>query len=154
MNSALAGDEARRNGFDEAIFLSEDGHVAEGAACNIFLVRNGKLCTPPTTDNILEGITRDCIMTLARRELGLDVVERSIDRSELYICDELFFTGTAVELAPITRVDHRPVGDGKVGPIAERLRTLYNDAVRGELPAYTHWVDPVFHPVSAGLGVR
>ncbi|MCU0226230.1 MAG: branched-chain amino acid transaminase, partial [Bryobacterales bacterium] len=154
VNSALAGDEARRNGFDEAIFLSEDGHVAEGAACNLFLLRNGKLCTPPSTDNILEGITRDCIMTLARRELGLDVVERSLDRSELYICDELFFTGTAVELAPITRVDHRPVGDGVVGPVASRLRTLYMDAVRGELPAYTHWVNPVYHPVAAGTGTR
>ncbi len=154
VNSALAGDEARRNGFDEAIFLTEDGHVAEGAACNLFLVRNGKLCTPPSTDNILEGITRDCIMTLARRELGLDVVERSLDRSELYICDELFFTGTAVELAPITRIDHRPVGDGEVGPIAARLRALYHNAVHGQLPAYTHWVNPVYHPVSASAGTR
>ncbi|MDZ7637056.1 MAG: branched-chain amino acid transaminase [Bryobacterales bacterium] len=154
VNSALAGDEARRNGFDEAIFLTEDGHVAEGATANIFVVRNGKLITPPATDNILEGITRDAVMTLARREMGLDVVERSIDRSELYICDEVFFTGTAVELAPITQVDHRPVGEGVVGPVAECLRQLYIDAARGRHAAYAHWVEPVYHPVSEGVRLR
>ena len=110
VNSALASDDARRCGFDEAIFLNESGHVAEGATCNIFMVRKGKLITPPVTENVLEGITRDAVMELAQRELGLLVVERPIDRSELYICDELFFTGTAVGLAPIVRVDHRPVG--------------------------------------------
>ena len=108
MNSALASDEARRDGFDEAIFLNESGHVAEGATCNIFMVRKGKLITPPVTENVLEGITRDSIMELAQRELGLQVVERPIDRSELYMCDELFLTGTAVGIAPIVRVDHRP----------------------------------------------
>jgi branched-chain amino acid aminotransferase len=154
VNSALAGDEARRNGFDEAIFLTEDGHVAEGASANLFVVRQGRLITPPASDNILEGITRDCVMTLARREMGLDVVERSIDRSELYVCDEVFFTGTAVELAPITRVDHRPVGDGKVGPVAGRLRMLYHEAARGVLAAYAHWVRPVYHPVAEGLHAR
>jgi branched-chain amino acid aminotransferase len=154
VNSALAGDEARRNGFDEAIFLTEDGHVAEGASANLFVVRNGRLITPPASDNILEGITRDCVMTLARREMGLDITERSIDRSELYVCDEVFFTGTAVELAPITRVDHRPVGDGVVGPVASRLRTLYQEAARGSLAAYAHWVRPVYHPVSESLRVQ
>lgn len=144
VNSALASDEARRNGFDEAIFLTESGHVAEGATCNIFMVRSGKLVTPPATDNILEGITRDCVMTLARREMGLEVVERSIDRSELYVCDELFFTGTAVELAPITQVDHRPVGEGVIGPVAGRLRRLYEDATRGRLDRYHHWLEPVY----------
>ena len=147
VNSALAGDEARRNGFDEAIFLTESGHVAEGATCNIFMIRGGKLVTPPATDNILEGITRDCIMTLARREMALEVVERSIDRSELYLCEELFFTGTAVEVAPITQVDHRPVGEGRVGPLTGRLRSLYEDATRGRLDAYHHWLLPVHHPV-------
>ena len=112
VNSALASDEARQCGFDEAILLNESGHVAEGATCNIFMVRKGTLITPPVTENVLEGITRDSVMELARRELGLQVVERPIDRSELYVCDELFFTGTAVGVAPVVRVDHRPVKDG------------------------------------------
>jgi len=140
VNSALACDEARLNGFDEAIFLTEQGHVAEGATCNIFMVRNGKLITPPPSENILEGITRDSIMELARRELSLDVVERPIDRSELYVCDEVFFTGTAVEIGPITKVDHRPVGSGKVGEISAALRRLYEDATRGHLPQYRRWL--------------
>ena len=149
VNSALAGDEARRNGYDEAIFLTESGHVAEGAASNIFLVRDGKLITPPVTENILEGITRACVMELARDRLFLKGEERRVDRSELYIGDELFFTGTAVEVAPITRVDHRPVGDGQIGPITRALRQLYTDATRGRLEAYRHWVAPVYHSASA-----
>lgn len=148
VNSALAGDEARRNGYDEAIFLNESGHVAEGASCNIFLVREGKLVTPPVTENILEGITRASVMELARQELRLEVVERRVDRSELYICEEAFFTGTAVEVAPIVRVDHRPVGEGRIGPLTAALRKLYADAMRGRLPAYQKWVLPVYHPVA------
>ncbi|MBA3973753.1 MAG: branched chain amino acid aminotransferase [Candidatus Solibacter sp.] len=147
VNSALAGDEARRNGFDEAIFLTESGHVAEGATCNIFMVRKGQLVTPPPSDNILEGLTRDSVMQLARREMRLEVVERSIDRSEMYVCDELFFTGTAVEVGPITQVDHRPVGDGTIGKTTARLRQLYADAVRGGMDSYQHWLLP------AGMGV-
>lgn len=139
-NSALATDEARRSGFDEAILLDENGHVAEGATCNIFMARQGKLITPPVTDNVLEGITRDCIMTLAARELGLDILERSIDRSELYVSDELFLTGTAVGLAPVVRVDHRPVGDGVIGPLTRALLQLYFDATRGHLPVYRKWL--------------
>jgi branched-chain amino acid aminotransferase len=149
VNSALAGDEARRNGFDEAIFLTESGHVAEGAACNIFLVREGKLVTPPVTENILEGITRASVMELARKELGMEVIERRVDRSELYVCDEAFFTGTAVEVAPITRVDHRPVGNGQIGPVTDKLRRLYVDATRGRLESYRNWVFPVYQTVSA-----
>lgn len=143
VNSALAGDEARRSGFDEAIFLTESGHVAEGATCNIFMVRNGKLITPPSTDNILEGITRACVMELAHNELGIDVVERSIDRSELYVCDELFFTGTAVEVGPITRVDHRTVASGNVGPMTRDLADMYVRATRGQMDGYRHWLMPV-----------
>jgi branched-chain amino acid aminotransferase len=149
VNSVLASDEARRNGHDEAIFLTESGHVAEGATCNLFMVRNGKLVTPPGTDNILEGITRASVMDLARNEMGLEVVERSIGRSELYVCDEVFFTGTAVEIAPIVHVDHRPVGKGEVGPIAAKLRSLYIEATRGRLPAYRHWLWPVYRSVVA-----
>ncbi len=150
VNSALAGDEARRNGYDEAIFLTESGHVAEGAACNIFLARDGKLITPPVTENILEGITRASVMELARNELGLEVTERRVDRSELYICDEIFFTGTAVELAPVVRVDHRPVGSGEIGPVTAALRKLYLDATRARLPAYHKWILPVYRRVAAG----
>ena len=109
-NSALASDDARRCGFDEAILLNESGHVAEGATCNIFMVRKGRLITPAVTENVLEGITRDSVMELAQRELGLEIVERPIDRSELYVCDELFLTGTAVGIAPVVRVDHRAGG--------------------------------------------
>jgi len=144
VNSALASDDARRSGFDEAIFLNESGHVAEGATCNIFMVRKGKLITPPVTENVLEGITRDAVMELAQRELGLLVVERPIDRSELYVCDELFFTGTAVGLAPVVRVDHRPVGDGAIGAVTREVRQLYFDATRGHLPTYWSWLTPVY----------
>jgi branched-chain amino acid aminotransferase len=144
VNSALAGDEARLNGFDEAIFLTESGHVAEGASCNIFVVRGGKLITPPVTENILEGITRDSVMELARQELHLEVVERRVNRSELYVADEIFFTGTAVEICPISRVDHRTVGAGNVGPVTTALRNLYVQATRGHLPVYRKWVVPVY----------
>jgi branched-chain amino acid aminotransferase len=144
VNSVLAGDEARRNGFDEAIFLTESGHVAEGATCNIFLMRGGKLITPAGSENILEGITRNCIAELARNELHLDVMERQVSRSELYLAEEMFFTGTAVEIAPVVRVDHRKVGSGAIGPVAAELRRLYMDATRGRLAAYRHWLLPAY----------
>ena len=149
VNSALAGDEARRNGFDEAIFLTEAGHVAEGATCNIFMVRAGKLITPPGTENILEGITRNCVMELARNELHMEVIERPIDRSELYVADELFFTGTAVEVGPVTQVDHRAVGSGSIGPVAAELRFLYLEATRGRMEKYSHWLLPAYEPAPA-----
>jgi branched-chain amino acid aminotransferase len=144
VNSALASDEVRRNGFDEAIFLNESGHVAEGATCNIFMVRRGKLITPSVTENVLEGITRDSIMELAQRELGLEVVERPINRSELYMCDELFLTGTAVGVAPIVRVDHRPIKDAAIGPVARKLQQSYFDATRGHLEVYRKWLLPIY----------
>ena len=144
VNSALASDEAHRCGFDEAILLNEGGHVAEGATCNIFMVRNGKLITPPVHENVLEGITRDSVMELARNELGLEVLERPIDRSELYICDELFFTGTAVGIAPVVRVDHRPVKEGVIGPVSLGIQQLYFDATRGHMQAYRNWLTPVY----------
>lgn len=142
VNSALAGDDARRAGFDEALFLNENGQVAEGASCNMFMVRNNRLITSLITENVLEGITRDSVMELAQRELGLEIAERPIDRSELYICDELFLTGTAVGVAPVVRVDHRPVNDGAIGAITREIRLLYFQAVRGHLPAYRKWVVP------------
>jgi branched-chain amino acid aminotransferase len=144
VNSALATDEAHLSGFDEAIFLNESGHVAEGATSNIFMVRNEKLITPSVTENALEGITRSSVMELAHRELGMQIVERPIDRSELYICDELFFTGTAVGVAPIVRVDHRPVKNGAIGGVTQAIQRLYLDATRGHLQAYRNWLTPVY----------
>ena len=144
VNSALALDEARRSGHDEAIFLNDDGHVAEGATSNLFMVRDGKLVTPPGTDNILEGITRASVIELAQRYLGVQAVERSIDRSELYVCDELFFTGTAVEVTPVLEIDHRPVGTGEVGSLTQKLRALYTDATRGRIAGCVNWLWPVY----------
>lgn len=144
VNSVLASDEVKRAGFDEAIFLNESGHVAEGSTCNIFMVRDGKLITPPGTENILEGITRATMMELASCELHLPVIERPIDRSELFVCEELFFTGTAVGLAPVTRVNHRNVGEGAIGTVARQLKHLYAEIVRGRSPQYHHWLTPVY----------
>ena len=143
-NSALASDEARRSGFDEAILLNQDGHVAEGATCNLFMVRDRKLITPPVHDNVLEGITRNCVMQLARREMRIEVVERSIDRSELFVCDEVFLTGTAVGIGPVVRINHRPVRDGAIGPLTHGIRQLYVDAVHGRLGEYREWLTPVY----------
>lgn len=144
VNSAFIKTDALRAGFDEAIALNADGHVAEGSAENIFVLRDGVLLTPPVTDNVLEGITRRTIMTLVRDELGMEVVERSIDRSELYIADEIFFCGTGVQIAAITKIDHRPIGAGKMGPLASDLRELYFDVVRGKVAKYRHWNTPVY----------
>ncbi len=144
INSALAKTDANLNGYDEALVLTQDGHISEGSAENFFLVRNGQLVTPPITANILEGITRDTIMTLAREEMGLDTIERSIDRSEVYTCDEAFFCGTGVQVAAITRIEHRPVGTGAIGPVVSRIREIYFDVVRAQNPKYKHWCVPVF----------
>jgi branched-chain amino acid aminotransferase len=149
VNSAFIKSDAARSGFDEAIVLTNDGHVSEGSAMNIFIMRAGKLITPPLTDNILEGITRRTIMTLASQELGLEVVERSIDRTEVFICDELLMTGTAAQVTAVTMVDHRPIGDGVMGPITAQLRQLFDDAVRGKMPAYSDWNAPVYVAESA-----
>jgi branched-chain amino acid aminotransferase len=144
VNSALAKSEAMRAGFDDAIVLTADGHISEGSAANFMLVRNGVVITPPITDNILEGITRRTVMELLEKEMGMPVLERSIDRSEIYIADEALFVGTGVQIVAITRVDHRPIGTGRIGPIASALRELYFRVVRGELPAYRHWCAAVY----------
>jgi branched-chain amino acid aminotransferase len=140
VNSALAKTDAKLSGFDDAILLSEDGHVAEGSAMNLFLVRNGRLITPSVTSNILEGITRDTIIQLAKQELGLEVEGRSIDRTEIYVADELFLCGTATEIAPVTKVDHRVIGNGKTGELTQKLQDVYQRVVRGKLPQYQHWL--------------
>ncbi len=144
VNTALIKSDAELAGFDEALVLTQDGHVSEGSAENIFIVRDGVLITPPVTDNILEGITRRTIIELAREELGLPVVERPIDRTEIFICDELFLTGTAAQVTAVTRVDHRPIGEGKMGPITAQLRELFQQVVRGKHPKYRHWLEPVY----------
>jgi branched-chain amino acid aminotransferase len=138
-NSALIKTDAVRAGFDDALVLTQEGHISEGSAMNVFILRNGCLVTPPSTENILEGITRRTVMELAQKELNLPVVERPIDRTEIYICDELFMTGTAVQVTAVTQIDHRPVGKGVMGPVAAELRRLFNDVVRGNDPRYAHW---------------
>ena len=139
LNSVLAKQEAIRNGFDEAIMLDPSGFVAEGSGENIFLVKNGKLKTPPLT-SVLDGITRDCIITIARDE-GFDVLEQYFSRDELYTADEVFLTGTAAELTPIRAVDRRQVGDGKTGPITRKLQDVYFDAIKGGNEKYIGWLD-------------
>jgi branched-chain amino acid aminotransferase len=145
VNSAFAKSEAIQNGFDEAIMLTHEGHVSEGSAENIFLVINGELATPAPTENILLGITRDTVIELARRELGRITRERQIDRTELYVADEIFMCGTGAQIAPIISVDHRPVGNGKIGPISSAIQQLYNDVVRGRSSDYrAQWCTPVY----------
>jgi len=143
-NSALIKSDAVLAGFDEALVLSQDGHVSEGSAMNVFMVRDGVLITPPPTENILEGITRRSVMELARAELGLQVVERRIDRTEVFICDELFFTGTAAQVTAITRVDFRTIGGGQMGPVTSQLRSLFDDVLHHKLAKYSSWLTPVY----------
>ncbi len=138
-NSAFIKTDAIRSGFDEALVLTQAGHISEGSAENVFMVRDGVLYTPAVYENILEGITRRSIMELAAAELGMDVVERPIDRTEVYICDELFMTGTAAQVTAITKVDHRPVGLGVMGPVATKLRELFFDILRGKNEKYAAW---------------
>jgi branched-chain amino acid aminotransferase len=143
-NSALIKTDAVQSGFDEALVLTQEGHVSEGSAMNFFMVRNGVLITPTITENILEGITRRTAIDLARQEMGVEIIERPIDRTEVYMSDELFMTGTAAQIVAITRVDHRQIGSGKMGPIATRLKELYQEVVRGKLSEYQHWNTPVY----------
>ncbi len=142
VNSILAKTEATLAGFDEAIILNQDGHVCEGSGENLFVVSEGRMITPSLEDNVLPGITRDTVIQLAQSELGLDVLERSIDRSELYLADEVFLTGTAAHLTPVVELDHRPIADGKAGPISSKLQKMYFDIVVGRTEKYRHWCTP------------
>ena len=144
VNSALAKSDANLSGFDEAIMLNQDGHVAEGSAENVFILRKGKIVTPPVTDNILEGITRNTMMTLLRDELGMEIVERSIDKSEVYLAEEAFLVATGAQIVAITKIDHRKLGNGSMGPVTQKLRDLYFDVVRGKVPKYRQWCWPVY----------
>lgn len=144
VNSAFIKTDAVRAGFDEAIVLNEDGHISEGSAANFFMLRNGVFATPPITDNVLEGITRRTVMQLIRDELRMEVQERQIDRTELYLADEMFYCGTGAQISAITRVDHRPVATGKMGDLTARLRNMYFDIVRGRLAKYRDWCYAVY----------
>ena len=144
VNNAMAKTEAQLNGFDEAIMLNSDGHVSEGSGENIVMIRGGKLISPPETDNILEGLTLDTAFEIAQQELGLEIERRSIDRSELYIADEIFMTGTAAHVTPVTEVDRVPIGDGGTGPISAQIQKTYFDMITGKLPQYSDWISPVY----------
>jgi branched-chain amino acid aminotransferase len=139
LNSALAKTEAIVHGYDEAIVLTMDGHVSEGSAENVFLFRDGVFVTPPVTDDILEGVTRRLVIQLIKEELKLPVVERSVDRTELYVSEELFLCGTAAQVSPVVEVDGRKIADGKVGELSQELQQLYFKAVRGDNPKYASW---------------
>jgi branched-chain amino acid aminotransferase len=143
VNSALARSEAEQAGFDEAIVLREDGTVSEGSAMNIFMVRDGKLITPPENGDLLVGITRNSVIEIASADLGLLVVERPIARTELYVSDELFFTGTGAQVAPVRSVDRRLIGGGRPGPISKKLQDIYFEAVQGKIAKYRRWCTPV-----------
>jgi branched-chain amino acid aminotransferase len=142
VNMAFQKSEAELNGFDEAIVLTADGHVNEASAANLFVVRDGVAITPPVTDDILEGVTRKALLELLKNE-GIPTEVRSIDRSELYIADEMFLCGTGVQISPVIEIDHRPVGSGGIGPIGGLVRERYFDAVRGRLPEYSHWLTEI-----------
>jgi branched-chain amino acid aminotransferase len=144
VNSALAKSEALENGFDEAIVLTEDGHVSEGSAENIFMFKDGVFVTPAVTDDILEGVTRRILIGMIRDELKVPVVERSIDRTELYVCDELFMCGTGAQVAPVIEVDRRPVGMGGIGEMTQELQSIYFGAVHGDNPKYAGMAVPVY----------
>lgn len=143
-NSAFIKTDAALAGFDEALVLTQEGHVSEGSAMNIFMLRDGVVVTPPITENILEGITRRTVIELLRQELGMTVVERPIDRTEVYLCDEFFMTGTAAQITAVTRVDHRPIGSGEMGPVTGQLRQLFEQVVYGRHPKYRRWITPVY----------
>lgn len=144
VNSALAKSEAMLAGFDEAILLNQDGHVSEATAANFMMVRDGSLVTPPITANLLEGIVRKSLVELARDRLGLGIEERNIDRSELYMADEVFFCGTGVQMAAVGTIDHRTIGDGGRGPVTRDLGEIFHRVLTGEEPDYRHWVTPVY----------
>lgn len=144
LNSGLASMEVIQNGFDEAILLNSNGYVCEGPGENIFIVRNGKIITPPPSDDILEGITRSVVMELAEKELKTPVIERSITRSELYRADEVFFSGTAMEVAPVVSVDRRQVADGKPGEVYKQIKDLFFGLTTGKNEKYKHWCTPIY----------
>ena len=144
LNSALARREAMDNGYTEAILLTEDGHVSEGSAEHVFIVRDGQLISPPSTADNLDGITRQSLITLAREDLDIPFVERPIGRTELYVADEVFLCGTGAEITPVRSVDRRAIGDGAIGPVTRRLSEHFEAVVRGRVPERADWLTPVW----------
>ncbi len=144
VSSALAKTEAIENGFDEALMLTPDGYIAQGSGENVFIIVDGKLVTPPNTDGLIVGITRNTAITLAREELGIETEERHIDRVELYTADECFLTGTAAHITPVAEIDHRKIADGEIGKVTGELQKLYQNAILGNNPKYADWCTPVY----------
>ncbi|MEM6995792.1 MAG: branched-chain amino acid transaminase [Myxococcota bacterium] len=144
LNSALARREAFDNGFDEAIFLTEDGKVSEGSAEHIFIARDGKLFSPPSTEDNLDGITRRSLIEMATKDLGYEFEERTLGRTELYVADEMFLCGTGAQVTPVRSVDRRPVGDGAVGPMTQRIGAHFQDVVHGRVEHRKNWLTPVW----------
>lgn len=144
INSRVGQREALRNGYDTCIFLNDRGKVSEGPGSCLFMVKDGKLVTPLLTDSVLESITRDTVMTIARDILGAEVIERSIDRTELYACDEAFLCGSAMEITPVVSVDKYAVGDGSTGKLTAAIRKNYLEIVRGENEKYAEWVTAIY----------
>ena len=143
INSVLATQECKRNGYDEAIMLDKDGMVSEAPGENVFIVRDGKIFTPPVSSSVLEGITRDSAMKIAK-DMGYELFERPIPRTELYISDEIFLTGTAAEVTPVVSVDDHKIGDGKEGVVTRSIREMYSKVVRADVKAYMDWLTPVW----------
>ncbi|MCL2474704.1 MAG: branched-chain amino acid transaminase [Chloroflexi bacterium] len=146
LNNALCKTEAQNNGFDEGIMLAADGKVSEGSGENIFIVKNNKLITPSGASSILLGITRDAVKRIAKEQFGYDTEERLIDRYELYVADEAFFTGTAAHVTPIGSIDHRPLGNGDVGPVTQKIKDYYFGLIKGKRSEYPQWLTPIYHP--------
>ncbi len=139
VNGILAKTEATLAGFDEAIMLTQDGFVSEGSGENLFMINNGVLYTPPVSDNNLTGITRDSAIEIARQEVGTEVVETRIRRSELYFADEVFLTGTAAHIQAVGELDNRVIGSGETGPITTKINEVYQESIRGNNPKYESW---------------
>ncbi len=145
-NSALIKSDAILAGYDEALVLNQEGHVTEASAANIFVMRKGVAYTPPVQSDVLEGIVRRTLIELLRNDLGIEVIEREIDRTEIYIADEILLCGTGVQVAAITRVEHRPIGSGRMGTVTRQVRDLFYDAVSGRIEKYREWLTPVYMP--------
>jgi branched-chain amino acid aminotransferase len=154
VNSAFVKTDANLAGFDEALVLNQDGHISEGSAANVFMQRNGVWATPPVTDNILEGITRRSIIHFMREDLKWEIAERSIDRTEVYLADEMFFAGTGVQIAAITKVDHRSVGTGEMGPQTGQLKKFFMEVVHGRNPKYRSWCYPIYDKSAGNTAKR
>jgi branched-chain amino acid aminotransferase len=143
LNSILATQESKRNGYDEAILLDHLGNISEAPGENIFIVRDGKLLTPPPSSSALEGITKDSVIRIAK-DLGYQTIEREIPRTEIYFADEVFLTGTAAEITPVISVDGKRVGDERVGKITRDIRKIYSDITMGKNKKYSNWITPVY----------